>query len=200
MTTVSEDTPRTLVLASKSPRRAELLEQIGVPFEQAAVDINETPHLNECAEDLVVRLACEKAQAGLAVRQHSVVLGSDTVVAVGRDILGKPRDLADSQRMLERLSGTQHEVMSAVCVADQNRSLWRLSCTKVSFRDIESDEILKYWNTGEPCDKAGSYAIQGLAATFVSNIEGSYSGVMGLPLYETAELLSEFGISGWWNG
>jgi len=189
-----------LVLASKSPRRAELLRQIGVSFEQVSIETDETPLLDETPETLVLRLAQQKALAGLAEYPERKVLGSDTIVVVGGQILGKPADAEDSLRMLSLLSGRTHEVLSGVALASGGESSSRLSRTRVNFRDISPAEMRVYWQTGEPCDKAGSYAIQGLAATFVCNIEGSYSGVMGLPIFETAALLAEAGIPLWCDG
>lgn len=196
----SEPSGAPLLLASKSPRRAELLSQINVEFEQISLDTDETPKENELPHELVVRLACQKAQAGLLIKPQRTVLGSDTIVVVDGDILGKPKDFNDSKRMLELLSGRTHQVLSAVSLADGHRVRSRLSRSDVTFRPVTDLEIERYWVTGEPCDKAGSYAIQGLAATFVTHISGSYSGVMGLPLFETAELLAEFDISGWFTG
>lgn len=196
----SEPSGAPLLLASKSPRRAELLSQINVEFEQISLDTDETPKENELPHELVVRLACQKAQAGLLIKPERTVLGSDTIVVVDGDILGKPKDFDDSKRMLELLSGRTHQVLSAVSLAEGHHVRSRLSRSDVTFRPVTDLEIERYWATEEPCDKAGSYAIQGLAATFVTHISGSYSGVMGLPLFETAELLAEFDISGWFTG
>lgn len=181
------------VLASASPRRAELLQGLGLRFAIAAQHIDETRRDNEKAAEFVTRLALEKAEAG--ARQTSLpVVGSDTIVVVDGHILGKPGDQADGARMLGMLSGREHEVFTAVAMVQGERYEVRLSTTRVRFRNINSDEMAAYWSTGEPADKAGGYAIQGLASVFVSEIDGSYSGVVGLPLYETAELLKGFGI------
>lgn len=189
---------RKLILASASPRRRELLSQIGVSFEVLAQDIDESPLPDEAAEQLVVRLAQQKAQAALnQVSDTSVVLGSDTVVRLDDQILGKPQSAEESAAMLALLSGAEHQVLTAVCVADQERAVSRISVSLVRFREISSQEALDYWDSGEPQGKAGSYAIQGLGAVFVESMAGSYSGVVGLPLYETAQLLKEFDVPCW---
>lgn len=189
-------------LASSSPRRRELLTQLGVSFEVVDQDIPEVRAESESPEQYVKRLALEKARAGLdALGETSVgpVLGSDTAVVVDDDVLGKPADKAHAIDMLQRLSGRQHRVLSAVAVVGrdnlgQDRGLVKLSESFVEFRPISWAECQAYWDTGEPVDKAGAYAIQGKAAIFIMGLKGSYSGVMGLPLYETGELLSQFGI------
>ena len=187
-----------LILASASPRRSELLSQIGVKFEVAAQHIDESPRSNESPEQLVMRLSQEKAAAGLAAHaQGSVVIGSDTLVILGETIMGKPEDQADGQRMLAALSGAVHKVLTAVTVCDGKNSRTNLSSTRVKFRLITEAEASEYWQSGEPEGKAGGYGIQGLGAVFVESIEGSYSGVMGLPLFETAQLLREFGVPCW---
>ena len=185
-----------LILASASPRRAQLLEQIGVTFAQAPQEIDETPAAGESAEALAERLALKKARAAYAVQEQSgcIVLGSDTVIVAGDAILGKPEHADDALRMLALLSNRRHRVCTAVSLVSGNRSASRLSVTGVSFREIKLKEAQAYWETGEPHGKAGAYAIQGLGAVFIEQISGSYSGVMGLPLYETAQLLAEFGI------
>ena len=185
-----------LILASASPRRAQLLEQIGVTFAQAPQEIDETPAAGESAEALAERLALKKARAAYAVQEQSgcIVLGSDTVVVAGDAILGKPEHADDALRMLALLSNRRHRVCTAVSLVSGNRSASRLSVTGASFREIKLKEDQAYWETGEPHGKAGAYAIQGLGAVFIEQISGSYSGVMGLPLYETAQLLAEFGI------
>jgi septum formation protein len=149
----------------------------------------------EGAEDLVCRLAAAKAQAGLAVRPANIapVLAADTAVALGPDLFGKPADLADASRMLGRLAGRTHVVWTAVVVTDGERERVKSSRSEVTFRDLAPEEIAAYWATGEPADKAGAYAIQGRGARFISELRGSYSGVMGLPLFETARLLALFG-------
>lgn len=183
-----------LILASASPRRAELLRQIGVKFEQHPVDIDERPKAGEPPEEYVERLAREKAFAGLDDLGDGPILGSDTAVVADGEILGKPRDQAHFVAMMERLSGTTHQVMSAVAILDRETCKTAISVTDVRFRSLNRAEIVNYWQTGEPRDKAGGYAIQGMAAEFIARIEGSYSGVMGLPLYETSALLRDFGV------
>ncbi len=185
-------------LASASPRRRELLNQLGLRFEQFSVDVPETLRPGEVAEVACLRLALAKARAGrarLSADDPLPVLGSDTVVAVDEHVLGKPADRTDALSMLARLSGRTHEVYTAVAVvgADGTEQS-RLSVSHVTFRAITATEAAAYWASGEPADKAGAYAIQGLGAIFVERLEGSYSGVMGLPLFETAELLAAFGI------
>jgi septum formation protein len=188
-----------LVLATASPRRSELLAQLGVSFTVAPADIDERVAPAEAPQAYVRRMAIGKAQQGyaqaVAVRKGSalIVLGADTTVVVDEQILGKPDDQADAMRMLEQLSGRTHKVMSSVAMTDGTQVDTRTSVTEVSFRDIGPDERAAYWGTGEPCDKAGAYGIQGLGALFVSGLNGSYTGVVGLPLYETAELLELFG-------
>ncbi|HHJ13187.1 MAG TPA: septum formation inhibitor Maf [Gammaproteobacteria bacterium] len=182
-----------IVLASASPRRRELLRQIGVPFLQQAAEIDETPRPAESPEDYVLRMALEKARSILAGGAEFPVLGADTAVVVGDTILGKPRDAGHATAMLRRLSGRGHQVLSAVVLTDPSREAHRLSVSKVWFRSLTDAEIRAYWQSGEPADKAGAYAVQGLGAVFIERIEGSYSGVMGLPLFETAQLLAEFG-------
>ncbi len=184
-----------IVLASASPRRAELLEQIGVGFRQRVVQIDETPQPGEAAPDYVRRLALEKARAARAKlgEDHLPVLGADTEVVVDDRPLGKPADLPDAREMLRRLSGRAHRVLSAVALVAEREAV-RVSESRVWFRALSDAEIEAYWRSGEPRDKAGAYAIQGLGAVFIERLDGSYSGVMGLPLYETVQLLEEFGI------
>jgi len=187
----------TLYLASASPRRRELLAQAGVAFEViGGVTIDESPRLGEAADALVRRLALGKAHAGaalLAARRADAstarVLGADTEVVLDGRVFGKPLSAADGVAMLAALSGRTHEVLSAVALVGGGREHVVLSTSRVSFRAIAADEARAYWATGEPCDKAGGYAIQGRAAAFVSRLEGSYSGVVGLPLFETLALL-----------
>ncbi|WP_437881786.1 Maf family protein [Pseudomonas sp. LRF_L74] len=189
----------TLYLASGSPRRRELLEQIGVPFRVVIADVDETPHLDEPAADYVVRLALEKAQAVQRTLDdaQAVVLGADTSVVLDGRILGKPADRADALAMLAALSGREHDVLTAVALATANRHDVRLVASRVALRPLRDGEAEAYWRTGEPRDKAGSYGIQGLAAVFVSQVSGSYSAVVGLPLCETAQMLEAFGIPCW---
>ena len=186
-----------IYLASGSPRRQALLTQIGIRFESLTVAVDESLHVGESAADAVQRLALDKAGAGwsgLAADARLPVLGADTLVAVGGRILGKPHDRQQGVAMLQSLSGSTHQVLTAVALAGARQAV-RLNSSHVTFRTLTVDECEAYWYTGEPADKAGGYAIQGLAGAFVTRLEGSYSGVMGLPLYETAELLSEFGVN-----
>ena len=185
-----------LYLASKSPRRRELLAQIGVSYGIIAADLDEAPLPGEAPEDYVRRVALDKARAGRALLEipgEVPVLGADTLVTIDGQILGKPRDADDALAMLRLLSGRTHRVLSAVALigAEERQAL---STSEVSFRPIGDREARAYWNSGEPADKAGGYAIQGLGAVFLRELRGSYSGVMGLPLYETAALLAAEGI------
>lgn len=191
-----------LYLASRSPRRRELLAQIGVQYQVLDVDVEEVRGSRESAIDYVSRLACAKSQAGYDVLMRrglvkAPVLGADTVVVVGSEVLEKPREKVEGQAMLSALSGRAHEVITAVAVTLDGRQALRLSSTEVCFRALGDDEIGRYWDTGEPHDKAGGYGIQGLAAVFVEKICGSYSGVVGLPLAETQKLLEEFDVPYW---
>lgn len=186
-----------IYLASASPRRQELLEQIGVGFELLAVDVPEMPLEGESAGDYAVRVAIDKARAGrrhISTGRPLPVLGADTAVVVGDRILGKPSDRDDALAMLALLSGTTHRVVTAVAMAgpDGDEAV-RVSDSRVTFRATTPAERAAYWDTGEPLGKAGGYAIQGRAAVFIERLEGSYSGVMGLPIFETAELLRAFG-------
>lgn len=189
----------TLYLASGSPRRRELLTQIGVPFVPLSVAIDETPAPDETPAAYVERLARGKAAAGLTslADRQAVVLGADTTVVLDGRILGKPGERAEALAMLQALGGREHEVLTAVALAAVGRSAVRVVRSRVAFRPLTSAEAEAYWATGEPLDKAGGYAIQGFAAVFVSGLEGSYSAVVGLPLCETAQLLAEFGIPCW---
>jgi septum formation protein len=184
--------PPCLILASSSPRRREILNALGLDFETAPVDIDETPSPAEEAAALVVRLAREKALAGR--RNDRIVLAADTEVVLDGEIFGKPGGEEEAVGMLLRLSGREHQVLTGVAVCRAGSVRTALSRTRVRFRDVSRDEALDYWHSGEPKDKAGAYGIQGLGGVFVSNIEGSYSGVVGLPVYETARLLAGFGI------
>ncbi|TXH91882.1 MAG: septum formation inhibitor Maf [Pseudomonas sp.] len=190
----------TLYLASGSPRRRELLAQIGVPFVTLLTAIDERVLPGESAQRYVERLAREKAQAGLHVLSDNagaVVLGADTAVVLDGRILGKPESRAEALATLGALSGREHQVLTAVALASHARIKSQVVSTQVCWRTLAAGEAEAYWATGEPRDKAGSYGIQGLAAVFVSRIEGSYSAVVGLPLCETAQLLGEFGIPCW---
>ncbi|WFC61203.1 septum formation inhibitor Maf [Pseudomonas sp. REST10] len=189
-----------LFLASASPRRRELLAQIAVPCVTQIASIDETPLPAEPAAVYVERLALEKARAGLRAlgeRADAVVLGADTAVVLDGRILGKPADFVESREMLLSLSGRSHQVMTAVALVGAGRESSRVVTSEVSFRTLGEAEIEAYWASGEPCDKAGSYGIQGLAAVFVNHMQGSYSAVVGLPLCETAEMLGQFGIACW---
>ena len=201
MTSPSRPQKFRVVLASASPRRRELLAQIGVEFTVSPADIDETVQPGESPDDYVLRMAITKAQQGYASMADplalALILGADTAVVLDKQILGKPRDQADAEYMLACLAGRTHRVMSAVAVTDGQRLASRLSVTAVTFRDLRAEEITAYWHSGEPRDKAGAYGIQGYGALLVSELQGSYSGVVGLPLFETAELLESFGWSPW---
>jgi septum formation protein len=229
-----------LVLASGSPRRKELLSQLGYEFSVLVTDVEECKHAQETAEEYVQRLSLDKALAALSLltensseKQHVVtgsdtvvsssdnrdlgsdiaavgsdivaldsdivaldseivVLGSDTVVVSQEQVLEKPADLADSKRMLTQLANERHQVMTAVSVVSAEKHKTEIIITDVWFKPLSEKEIEQYWQTGEPCDKAGSYGIQGLGGRFVTRIEGSYYAVVGLPLFETDQLLQEF--------
>ncbi len=189
-----------LILASASPRRKELLDQIGVSYAVHAVDIDETPRAGENPEDYVCRVAAEKSAECLQEVNLSLpVLSADTSVVIGDTILGKPNDLQHAECMLQQLSGNIHYVFSAVSLrCRQKGDLWQhfqtMSKTAVKFKTLSRSEIEQYCLTGESMGKAGAYAIQGLASVFVESIQGSFSGVVGLPLFETAELLTKQGI------
>ncbi|HEY3655955.1 MAG TPA: nucleoside triphosphate pyrophosphatase [Steroidobacteraceae bacterium] len=187
-------------LASGSPRRRELLSQIGVPFQLLQVTVDETVVPGEAPEAYVARLADLKAAAGWDVRPapHTApVLAADTAVVLDGKTLVKPTDARDGERLLCELSGRTHEVLTAIALATAAGVQSRLSRSEVTFRAISRSEAREYWETGEPHDKAGGYAIQGRAAVFIADLRGSYSGVMGLPLYETAELLGLAGVPRW---
>jgi septum formation protein len=187
-------------LASGSPRRRELLQQIGVSFRVVGTAVDEAVRLAETAPAYVLRLATAKADAGWERSRdasQAAVLAADTAVVLDGGILGKPSDRQDAEDMLRRLSGRTHVVLTAVALRTESGVLSRISRSEVTFRAIAAGEIQAYWDTGEPCDKAGAYAIQGRAAVFIADLRGSYSGVMGLPLFETAELLSNAGVSHW---
>ncbi|CAK0775727.1 nucleoside triphosphate pyrophosphatase YhdE [Gammaproteobacteria bacterium] len=180
-----------LLLASQSLRRRELLDQIGVPHETLAVGVDESPLPGETPSDCAVRLALAKARRGHGISGgQRPVLGADTLVWAG-EILGKPRDRAEGLAMLAVLSDRSHEVVTAVALVWPGQEATRLCVSRVRFRAMSPREMAAYWETGEPWDKAGAYAIQGRGALFVASLEGSYSGVMGLPLFETGELLAE---------
>ncbi|MDO9466513.1 MAG: Maf family protein [Thiobacillus sp.] len=194
-----------IYLASQSPRRRELLKQIGIAFDvlplrtvSGRLDVVEVPRAGEAAADFAQRMATEKAACGWRAvdLRHLLrfpVLGADTVVELDGDILGKPRDRLDAAAMLTRLSGRQHQVHTAVAVHHEDRMELRLSSSQVRFAAIDAANIARYLEIGEYLGKAGAYGIQGRAGAFIEHIDGSYSGIMGLPLYETSELLKKFG-------
>lgn len=188
--------PFDIYLASASPRRRELLAQIGVRYRLLNVQVSEVQQDNESPRDYVQRVALDKARAGrvmLDPSENRPVLGADTAVVIDGEVLGKPRDHDDALAMLLRLSGREHEVLSGVALIDsEERSCVHTS--RVSFRELAPAECERYWQTGECEDKAGAYAIQGYAAAFICELQGSYSGVMGLPLFETAQLLQQAGV------
>ena len=188
-----------LRLASASPRRRQLLELIGVPHVVTPADIDETPRAGEAPKDYVLRLALEKAEAVFTRLADLPVLAADTTVVVGDEILGKPESETEAHAMLGKLSGREHYVHTGVALHTQSQQLRAHSYTQVYFAPLSSAEIHAYWESGEPQGKAGAYAIQGLGAVFITGISGSYTGVMGLPLFETAFLLRKAGIQVW-NG
>ena len=183
-----------IILASASPRRMELLDQIKVAYNVHPVDLDESPLPNEVPLDYVQRLAAEKSAVCVAqLKTKLPVLAADTAVILRSVIMGKPKDQDDALSMLTQLSGKTHQVYSAISLRGREHSQ-AVSITEVTFRRLTELEMLYYWHSGEPVDKAGSYAIQGMGAMFVESIKGSFSGVVGLPLFETAELLSKQGI------
>ncbi|XID75282.1 Maf family protein [Alkanindiges sp. WGS2144] len=181
-----------IVLASSSPRRRELLQQVGIDFEVHSFEIDESPHLHEAPADYVVRLAIQKAQAAIAqLAPDTIVIAADTTVTIDGQILGKPASQADAFAMWHRLSGRDHFVMTGVAVAKNQTVLHRRVTTEVHFTHLTAADMQAYWQSGEPLGKAGGYAIQGLGAAFIPKIHGSYSNVVGLPLFETLDLLKE---------
>jgi len=191
--------PRTpvLCLASVSPRRRELLEQIGVPHVLAASELDEATLAGEAAADYVVRLARAKAASVAARGGPLPVLAADTTVVLDGAICGKPHDAEQGVALLLRLSGRSHTVLTAVALAAGGSLQHRLSASEVRFRRLSRSECAAYWASGEPRDKAGGYALQGRGAVFVEHLSGSYSGVVGLPLFETAQLLEAAGLRCW---
>ncbi|MHA7880849.1 MAG: Maf family protein [Saccharospirillum sp.] len=190
----------TLYLSSQSPRRKALLAELGVPFEALATEVDETPLAGEDPVDYVSRLAKAKAQAGLALLatpEDAWVLGSDTTVVADGEILGKPVDYEDFLRMMALLGGRPHRVLTAVSLVSAGQSLDARVVTEVTLSALSEDQAAAYWNSGEPQDKAGGYAIQGLASVFVEDMHGSYSAVVGLPMRETAQLLCRAGFALW---
>jgi septum formation protein len=194
------DSAANVCLASVSPRRRALLTQIGVRFVVAAADIDETARRAEPADDYVRRMARDKALAVGSQGGALPVLAADTTVVLDGQLCGKPADQADGVAMLQRLAGRTHRVLTAVALADGSGVRECLSVSEVRFRAISPAECLAYWASGEPRDKAGGYAVQGLGAVFVAHLSGSYSGVMGLPLFETAQLLRAAGVPCWQPG
>ena len=194
-----------LYLASASPRRQEILKQIGVLFAQIVVDVDEELVESESSEENCCRISQRKARAGFdQVSQcdgyaGEPVLGADTMVVCDNVILGKPANEEEGGAMLKLLSGREHQVITAVTMVSPNQLQTIVSESRVFFRTIDEAESRKYWRTGEPEDKAGGYGIQGLGAVFVSSLEGSYSGVVGLPIFETTQLLQAFNVP-WWSG
>lgn len=189
--------PSSLLLASQSPRRRELLAQIGVDFVQQATQVEEVRQAGEAPAEYVQRLALAKARAGLAFTPGLPVLGADTIVVAGHQVLEKPRDRAHALALWSMLSGRSHQVLSALALVSPERELQALSCTQVVFRQLDEPAMARYWASGEPADKAGGYAIQGLGAAWVERIEGSYSGVVGLPLECLVPMLESFQIPYW---
>lgn len=183
-----------ICLASASPRRRALLEQLGLQFEVRAASADETAIPGEMPGDYVTRVAIDKAnEVASRLADDRLVIGADTTVTLGGEMFGKPRDRQDALRMLAALGGNTHEVFTAVAIRGADTCRYALSRSMVSFRPVSRAEADAYWETGEPADKAGAYAIQGRGAAFVTRLSGSYSGVMGLPLFETARLLDAFG-------
>lgn len=182
-----------LHLASQSPRRQEILAALGLTFSAAGVDVDERRLEDEAPDTMVLRLAMAKAAAA-DVDAATIVIGADTVVVLGDEVFGKPAERNDGLEMLQSLSGRTHQVMTAVAIRSAQGVDTVLSTSEVRFREIHPDEALAYWQSGEPRDKAGAYAIQGKGGIFVAALSGSYSGVMGLPVFETAQLLGNAGV------
>ena len=182
-----------LYLASQSPRRRELLARLNVDFRVLDVAVVECRQPHESPADYVRRVALDKARAGLSAMPDALVLAADTEVVLDDEVFGKPRDARDAAGMLRRLSGRTHQVLSAVCLLSSGRKADALSVSEVTFAELDDAAIDAYVASGEPEGKAGAYAIQGAAQAFIAHLSGSYSGVMGLPLHETARLLAESG-------
>ena len=197
--TVSDNkTDAQIILASASPRRRELLQQINIKAIVQSVDIDESQKPGEAAIDFVERLALEKAQRGFDAIENQAslpVLGADTIVEIDGLILGKPENRQHAEKILMQLSGQKHKVHTSVAIINRDKRVVATSSSQVQFKTLQVQEIKNYLASGEADDKAGAYAIQGIAAQFVKNIKGSFSGVMGLPLYETVELLKQCGIT-----
>jgi septum formation protein len=192
---VTEPTAPRVILASASPRRSELLHQIGIQHQVMPADVDESRLAAETIEECVQRLARLKALQIQRRFQSLPVIGADTVVTIDDALLGKPRDRQDAIQMLQRLSGRSHQVLSAVAVASDTGLHQALVRSVVRLRALSEQDCSQYWDSGEPRDKAGAYAIQGRGAVFVEYLSGSYSGVVGLPLYETAQLLAAAGVA-----
>ncbi len=187
-----------LYLASTSPRRRELLQQIGLTFEVLKVAVDETAEDEESPAEYVSRLAIAKARAAAdLVGPEDIVLSADTTVVCDGKIIGKPATLEEAVSIWKSLSGRSHQVMTGVALLRGERVAHRVVITEVHFHPLQADEMEAYWRTGEPADKAGGYGIQGRGAVWVDRISGSYSNVVGLPLSETAEMLAGFGYSVW---
>jgi septum formation protein len=187
-----------ILLASRSPRRAELLQQVGIAFRAVPADIDESVLADEAPAAFVERIATAKAVAVQARHPGGIVLGSDTAVVLDDRILGKPVDRDDGIAMLLALAGRTHEVLTGVAVVGHGCRV-AMNRSRVRLRRLTEAEAAAYWDTGEPADKAGGYAVQGRAAAFIAHIDGSYSGVMGLPLFETVNLLAEVGVRPRWS-
>ncbi|MCF6765403.1 Maf family nucleotide pyrophosphatase [Thiotrichales bacterium 19S3-7] len=185
-----------LYLASQSPRRYQLLKQLAIAFQRFSVNVDESVEKGESVLGYIHRIVnLKKNKAQQCVNHDDIVLVADTIVTLDGNIFTKPNSYQDAKYMLEQLSANQHEVYTSICVAQGDNSEMLDSVSQVKFRRINEHEIKAYWDSQEPCDKAGAYAIQGLGSIFVESICGSYSSIMGLPLYETAMLLEKFGIS-----
>lgn len=183
-----------IILASQSPRRRELLDQIGVTYEVISVDVDEKPQDKEAAPDYVRRITLDKALAGHKLAPAMPILAADTCVVVSDKILGKPENQAHAVEMLLQLSATTHQVLTGVALVHKDLQDYRLSSSQVRFCTLTEAQARRYWATGEPADKAGAYAVQGRGALFIEHISGSYSGIMGLPLYETGQILANAGL------
>ncbi|WP_341661279.1 Maf family protein [Vibrio sp.] len=181
-----------LILASGSPRRKELLSQLGYQFGVIRTDVEESQSLDETPTQYVERLSQDKALAGLEIESDAVVIGSDTIVVCDNRVMEKPNNLEQAKQMLMSLSNRAHQVMTAVTIVSSEQQETIVVTTDVWFKPLSEEEIEQYWQTGEPCDKAGAYGIQGIGGRFVTRIEGSYHAVVGLPLFETDQLLHKF--------
>ena len=198
---VNVNPPIQLLLASASPRRQDLLRQIGLAFEVVRPEVPEWRLASESPREYVQRVACDKARAGkrLAATMGAgqlPILAADTEVVLDAEVLGKPANRAAGAALLQRLAGRTHEVMTALCLLHAGAQHTAVSISRVSFGPLSDAQIQRYWDSGEPADKAGGYGIQGLAAGFIAHLDGSYSGVMGLPLFELTQILREIGIDG----